>query len=81
MGDRGIGSVVEAIRDYLTRHPEAADSPEGIARCWLSGSVVDASVSDVHAALERLIEQGIVSARRLPDGGQIYGAAAAKRAH
>ncbi len=81
MGDRGIGSVVQAIRDYLTRHPEAADSPEGIARWWLSGAGVGASVADVRAALDCLVEQGIVSSRQLPDGGQIYGAAAAKRAH
>lgn len=81
MGDRGIGSVVEAITDYLTRHPEAADSPEGIARWWLSGAGIDASLADVCAALDCLMEQGTVSARRLPDGGQIYGLAAAKRTH
>ena len=83
MRDERLAAVTEAIEAYLVRHPHAADSAEGIARWWLSMGGLDASVEEVRAALGRLIEQGLVAWRQLPDGRRLYGAArsATKRSH
>ncbi len=67
MRDERLAAVTEAIEAYLTRHPEAADSVEGIARWWLSGDGLDASLEEVRAALGRLIDQGLVAWHQLPD--------------
>lgn len=75
MRDERLDAVMEAIEAYLARHPEAADSAEGIARWWLSAGGLDASVDEVRVALLRLIERGVVDWRHLPDGRRIYGAA------
>ena len=83
MRDERLAAVTEVIESYLTRHPHAADSAEGIARWWLSEGGLDASLEEVCAALGRLIDQGRADWRQLPDGRRIYGAAetASKRSH
>ncbi len=82
MRDERVAAVTEAIQAYLARHPLAADSAEGIASWWLGGGL-EVSVEEVCAALARLIDQGLVAWRQLPDGRHIYGAATAvtKRLH
>lgn len=82
MRDERVAAVTEAIQAYLARHPLAADSAEGIASWWL-GAGLEVSVEEVCTALARLIDQGLVAWRQLPDGRHIYGAATAvtKRLH
>ena len=75
MRDERLGAVAGAIEAYLARHPDAADSAEGIARWWLSGGGLDASLDEVRSALGRLVEHGLVAWRQMPDGRRIYGAA------
>lgn len=59
--------VVEAIARYLDKHPGAADSEEGIAKWWLPTLDVEASIEEVHAALEVLIRAGLVELVRTAD--------------
>jgi hypothetical protein len=68
--------VVDAIYVYLTKHSDAADSAEGIARWWLPSMNIAASVPEVEAALERMLTLGLVRTRTLADGRVIYRAAA-----
>lgn len=69
------GRVAAAITAYLARHPDAADSAEGIARWWLPGEGIDVSPEEVRCALAQLIDRHVVAVRRLPDGRRIYSAA------
>ena len=69
-----LESVVAAIEAYLERHPDAADSAEGISRWWLARDGLDPCVEVVQAALSRLLERGVVTARTLPNGERIYSA-------
>ncbi len=78
MPEQRLGEVMEAIEAYLARHPEAADSAEGIARWWLATGGLEASVDEVQRALARLIEFGVVRAERTPDGRSLYRAAPAQ---
>ena len=70
-----LDRVVAAIEAYLERHPEAADSADGIARWWLARDGMEDCVEDVRAALARLLDRGVVTARTLPSGERIYSAA------
>lgn len=69
-------NVVDAIHLYLTKHPDAADSAEGVARWWLPSMNIAASLPEVEAALEQLLTLGLVRKRTLADGRVIYRAAA-----
>ncbi|HGX91840.1 MAG TPA: hypothetical protein ENK35_00835 [Candidatus Tenderia sp.] len=54
--------IAKEIEQYLTDHPEAADSVEGIASWWLPRQRIHYEVEMVKGALEYLQLQGIVSA-------------------
>jgi len=70
--DARITRIAEAIRDYLARHPDAADSEEGIAAWWLPAMGIEASAAEVAAALPSLCDAGLIAPQRLPDGRVIY---------
>lgn len=70
-GDDMVQAVADSLVAYVTRHPEAADSIEGIRRWWLPAGTV-ASAADVQAALNRLVLAEILVTRRLPDRGVLY---------
>lgn len=67
-----IAAVVAAIRRYLCDHPYAADTAEGIARWWLSGTSGNELLTDVERAMEQLVAQGEVVRQTLSDGTVIY---------
>jgi hypothetical protein len=71
--DEAVHLVVRGISSYLADHPEAVDTAEGILHWWLPRLRIDATVSAVHCALDRLRAQGTVERRALPDGRHVYG--------
>lgn len=71
--------AAEAIEAYIARWPQAADTEEGIAQWWLPRMGVDLPLQDVHAALDRLVRQGVMTRTSLPEGSVIYRAAPAGR--
>ena len=80
MPDAKLSRVVEAIEAYFARHPDAADSAEGIASWWLAGAGIEARVDEVLGALAILAAYLLLAyvvlpqvvARRMPDGRLIY---------
>ena len=70
-GEEVVKIVAASLHDYIARHPDAADSIEGIRRWWLPPSVV-ASTAEVQAALDRLVACGVLSRRPLPGPGALY---------
>jgi Fe2+ or Zn2+ uptake regulation protein len=69
--------AIEAIVAYLGRWPQAADTEHGIAQWWLPEMGVDVPLANVRTALERLVQAKLVTRTSLPDGSEIYRAAAA----
>jgi hypothetical protein len=63
------------LERYIDRCPAAADTVDGIARWWLADSV-PRSRANVEAALDRLVQRGVLSRGVLPDGHAVYGRAA-----
>jgi hypothetical protein len=74
MNDAPTRAIAADVLSYLTRHPDAADTAEGIQRWWLvDGSAY--ALADVERALERLARAAAIARRRLPDGRVLYAAA------
>ena len=61
------------ILDYLSEHPDAADTPEGIALWWIKRQRYEASVKLVSLALEELERRGSLDKTILADGTLLYG--------
>jgi hypothetical protein len=76
MNDDATRAIAAEVLSYLARHPDAADTADGIQRWWLADGSAYAPV-DVERALEHLAHDGAVERRRLPDGRVLYAAAVA----
>lgn len=72
--------ILEAIEQYLVKHPEAADSVEGIARWWISEMGVEASEEEVTDALEHRPEDSPIDEQHSLSGRVIYRLRGATRA-
>ena len=57
---------------YLQRHPQAADTLDGIVRWWLPQQRYSVAQARIEAALRRLVSQGLIRQRRLPTGDALY---------
>ena len=53
-------TVAEAILGYLAEHPEAMDTPEGIAGWWLMRQQARVSVPAIMRVLRELTERGVL---------------------
>jgi len=72
--DRVIGAITRVILDYLTMHPDAADSAEGIQRWWVLPQLGEEPLALVEVALRRLARAGKARRVVLEDGRVVYGA-------
>jgi hypothetical protein len=54
------GAVAELIRRYLTEHPRAADTAEGVQRWWLAPTYGEVPLGSVEQALAQLEGEGVV---------------------
>lgn len=70
--DRDVQEVADAIRRYLDRMPEAADSLRGIVRWWLQNQRYNDARAIVEAALGLLVQQGVVQTETSGQGETIY---------
>jgi len=66
-----LNEVVDAILRYLSSHPDAADTSEGIAKWWMPADHA-ADTDAVLSALARLEAQGLVHRRINADQHVLY---------
>jgi hypothetical protein len=76
-GDRAtrrerVRALSEAILEYLTDHPDAADTVIGIRQWWLAGRFANASESDIRDTLTCLVTSGKMKSARFADGTEVY---------
>jgi len=64
--------ICESILHYLSLHPEAADSLEGIASWWLPPSNRTVTTDAVQAALTLLVVEHRIALIDLADGRTLY---------
>jgi hypothetical protein len=73
------GQIIEIaaiIERYVTEHPRAADTAEGIRSWWVASERYGNSLEAVRQALDYLIQAGRLMRTTLPDGTAIYARAA-----
>jgi len=73
--DAEITRIARDLEHYVSLHPTAADTSEGIARWWLPHSG-EPALNLVESALEQLVQRGVLVRRSLPGGSFIFASAA-----
>jgi hypothetical protein len=69
---RGGVEVTEEVLSYLDRHPDAADSLDGIVQWWLPRQRYEIERERIEAVLEVLVKKGLLVKSRLVDGTVVY---------
>jgi hypothetical protein len=69
--------IAGIIERYVTDHPRAADTPEGIRSWWVARQRFGDSVDEVQKALDYLVARRRLASSVLPDGTVIFRAARA----
>lgn len=64
--------IETAVLAYLDRHPNAADTLDGIANWWLPQQRYITAQVRIQAVLQKLVSRGVLQLRRLPDGAALY---------
>lgn len=69
--------IAQIIENYVTEHPRAADTAEGIRIWWVAPACYSASREEVQTALDHLVEFGRMARVVIAGGTAIYARAAA----
>lgn len=64
--------LARQIVAYLRDHPFSGDTLEGVSRWWVKQQCLSECVSDVHQALMRLGNEGLIHERTMPDGRTLF---------
>jgi hypothetical protein len=56
--DSDVRQSADTIRQYLSEHPDAADTLEGVVNWWLLRQRYEKTVAMASQALELLVQQG-----------------------
>ena len=67
-----LSDIQSEILSYLDDHPNAADTAEGIRQWWLFQRMAIYSQDKVFKALEQLKKTGLIEARMLSDGNEVF---------
>jgi len=68
-------AIAGIIERYVTDHPHAADTAEGIRSWWVARQRFGDSVDAVQEALDYLVARHRLTSSTLPDGTVIFRAA------
>ncbi|MGP0628528.1 hypothetical protein ACTRW9_02350 [Nitrospina sp. 32_T5] len=66
-----LSRIILDIQGYLEKHPRASDTPEGVMH-WLARQRYENMLELVGQALERLVQEGVMEKRKMPDGRWVY---------
>ena len=69
--DPEVMTTVQHLSQYLCRHPDACDAPEGIARWWVAAAEPP-PLSVVEAALAWMAARGVLEVLHAADGRLRY---------
>ncbi len=67
-----LQALIDAILAYLSQHPQAADSADGVTRWWLARNASAPSRLEVEQALALMVQRGLLRRVELPDGTVLY---------
>jgi hypothetical protein len=72
MAHKSKPSMANEVLSYLSGHPEAQDTIEGIAEWWLLEQRIRHEITEVKKALDELVAQGLILERSGRDGHVHY---------
>lgn len=58
--------IVKKVLEYFLRHPQAADTLEGVARWRLPSQVIERTVDETNEAIQWLVQRGLLREHREP---------------
>jgi hypothetical protein len=64
--------MVREVLEYFLRHPQAADTLEGVARWRLQAETIERTVGETDEALRWLVQQGFLCEHRKPGSAPIF---------
>jgi hypothetical protein len=64
--------VEDAVLSYLAKHPNAADTLDGIVSWWLPQQRYETERQRIEKALSHLVERGQLRCDSLPGGAVLY---------
>jgi len=67
-----IQDIAQVIERYLSAHPNAADTVDGMINHWLRRERVKTTPQQVQQAISLLVDRGLLCQRNLPDGTTLY---------
>jgi hypothetical protein len=70
--DQEIVAIAQEIHDYLSAHPNAVDSLEGVVKWWLTRQRFESATDSVQKALDYLVAGGLVSKKVIASGRVVY---------
>lgn len=76
-----IEEIAHKIRRYLSDHPNAADSLEGIVHWWLARQQVELSAEKVKMALDYLVCNDLIARTTMVGGKVVYANKRAAKPH
>lgn len=56
-----ITFIAEAIQKYLSEKPSASETLDGVTKWWLQGQHFEHSIQHVKAALNFLLNEGVIT--------------------
>lgn len=65
--------VEASVLAYLHRHPQAADTLDGIVQWWLPRQRYETARECIGRVLDDLVARGELRCERLPGGAALYG--------
>ena len=72
MENQNIQTVADEIISYISKHPNAVDSVEGIANWWLTRERYSTAINIVQDALNMLESSGQLLKSTTGNGKEIY---------
>ncbi|MDD5319794.1 MAG: hypothetical protein PHD43_04115 [Methylococcales bacterium] len=76
--DSDVQQIADQIEYYLKKHPNAADTIEGITKWWLPGQGIEVSSLIVQKALNYLGSKSVIKCNANLSGNIVYSGNSAK---
>jgi hypothetical protein len=70
--DLSLPSPAPEILDYLTRHPDAQDTVDGIMHWWVLDTCIRTWAPKIAETIAQLVQQGFLEQKPSADGNVFY---------
>jgi hypothetical protein len=69
---RASNEIEQTVIAYLHKHPQAADTLDGIVTWWLPLQRYEIGRARIASVLRAMVDAGVLRRETLPDGAELY---------